>query len=439
MSAPWAGQSYRYWAFISYSHTDRRFARALHRRLEGYRLPRRVRPSPWSAGPSPVRLRPVFRDHEELPASTDLGGHLRVALDQSRNLVVLASSGAARSRWVDSEVRHFLDRGRAHDILLVVRDGNPGDPLDPAVLPPALRGRVDEALWVDTRGTRRPSRTAFLRLVAGMVGVGFDALWRRDRRRRWRRALSLSLALTLLFGIGGGLVWRAQRQRADSQPSRQVQQFRAFYQAKIERGLRDEVVAPGASPSTVDFQILRSEDLNGDDRLDYFVINHTTYYCGSGGCHTEVYVADGGGRFHQVLTMFAASTPRTRPTGSGAWKEILATTYQVANQPVYDVYASTGAGYQLSRLEFCGKVFIEYCHDPQVVLPLKQAAPTAPLVRRGAAVRTAPDAAAPALSLEPQYGSRPRVVGRVLDAPWFLVELWKGESGFVSADDVSKS
>src|SRR5687767_10589364 len=89
----------RYWAFISYSHSDEAWARWLHSALETYRVPRRLRGRPSSLGPLPGRLFPVFRDRDELPGAADLGAKLRAALRQSRTLVVICSPRSARSVW----------------------------------------------------------------------------------------------------------------------------------------------------------------------------------------------------------------------------------------------------------------------------------------------------------------------------------------------------
>ena len=60
----------RYTAFLSYSHKDAAAAGRLHRRLEAYRLPKRLAGSMGARGPVPDRLWPIFRDREELPAAT---------------------------------------------------------------------------------------------------------------------------------------------------------------------------------------------------------------------------------------------------------------------------------------------------------------------------------------------------------------------------------
>ena len=62
----------RYVAFISYSQHDRAYARWLHRKLETYRVPARLRSSAREFGGVPGKLSPVFLDREELSSSPDL-------------------------------------------------------------------------------------------------------------------------------------------------------------------------------------------------------------------------------------------------------------------------------------------------------------------------------------------------------------------------------
>src|SRR6185295_19305060 len=125
MSSPAQTASRRYVAFISYSHVDRDVARRLHRALEAYRIPPHLRTSIELPNPKSGRLSPVFLDREELPSSTDLAESVRIALDASDALIVVCSPTAARSRWVNEEVRRFKELGRDAKIVCLVVDGEP--------------------------------------------------------------------------------------------------------------------------------------------------------------------------------------------------------------------------------------------------------------------------------------------------------------------------
>ena len=79
--------------------------RWLHKAIETYRVPSRLVGTTTAAGVIPRRLAPIFRDRDELPSATDLGGKVDEALAASANLIVICSPAAATSRWVDAEVR----------------------------------------------------------------------------------------------------------------------------------------------------------------------------------------------------------------------------------------------------------------------------------------------------------------------------------------------
>jgi hypothetical protein len=194
-------ESLKYWAFISYSHKDESWARWLQARLE------RIRISPGLSAPVPAplngrRLAPVFRDTEELAASSSLSSAIENALRASYYLVVVCSPEAAQSKWVNAEVDYFIGLGRQDRILLLVVGGNPERdgaapaPSDP--FPRSLKGAVASPLWVDARPAGDlPERAAF-RIAAGILNVGFDALWQRERRRRRRRLTVTSVLLSLV-------------------------------------------------------------------------------------------------------------------------------------------------------------------------------------------------------------------------------------------------
>ena len=115
----------RYHAFISYSHADARWAAWLHRKLESYRLPSRLRGGIGEHGPLPERLSPIFRDREDLSSAGHLGPQIGQALADSAALVVVCSPAAVRSPWVDAEIREFKRLGRGERIYGFIVDGEP--------------------------------------------------------------------------------------------------------------------------------------------------------------------------------------------------------------------------------------------------------------------------------------------------------------------------
>ena len=195
---------FKYWAFISYSHADAAWAQWLHRALEAYRIPRRLRRV--DAGPEqfPRRLYPIFRDRDELPTAANLSVKIREALAASRCLIVICSPRSAVSRWVDQEIRSFRDQGGSSRVLCLIVDGEPHADRELGQLecfaPTLLQ---DEPLAADVRAGKDSRDAAKLKLVAGIIGVNFDDLRQRERRRLTRRRLHFGLAgaasLAVLF------------------------------------------------------------------------------------------------------------------------------------------------------------------------------------------------------------------------------------------------
>lgn len=213
-------EPYNYKAFISYSHRDEKWAAWLHRALESYRLPRKLRGTTTALGEVPVRIKPVFRDRDELSSSADLGETVQGALAASENLIVVCSPAAAASHWANEEIRHFAELGRADRIFCMIVDGDPAS-TDPstACFPPALADiGMHEPLAADVRRWADGKHLAKLKLVAGMLGLPLDRLRRRDLQKRQKMwvitaVASMALAAVLVTAITSRI---AAQQRRDS-------------------------------------------------------------------------------------------------------------------------------------------------------------------------------------------------------------------------------
>lgn len=216
----------RYSAFISYNYGDRRWASWLHRRLEGYKIPKRLRGHPTDMGPLGEKLLPVFRDRDELGASADLAQAVQDALVQAHYLVVICSPRGAKSRWVDEEIRTFVQLGRADRIMYFVVDGEPHHP-DPAkeCFPPAIReGLVREPLAADIRPGQDPKQDAVLKLISRFLEVPFDALRQREAARRQRRLSFIAAGSTAGLLLTSALAVFAFVSRSEALRERDIAQ-----------------------------------------------------------------------------------------------------------------------------------------------------------------------------------------------------------------------
>ncbi len=188
------------YAFISYKREDEGWAKWLQRKLERYRLPSVIR---TETSASPKFIRPVFRDNTDLSGGV-LADNLRRELDDSRFLIVICSPAATRSEWVNKEVQTFIDQGRADRIIPFVVAGTPhaADPVREC-FPAAIRAlpAENELLGINVAEVGR--ERAFIRLVATMLGVKFDSLWQRHKRRERRRRIIAGAvaAVAVLIGL----------------------------------------------------------------------------------------------------------------------------------------------------------------------------------------------------------------------------------------------
>jgi len=213
----------RYRAFISYSHADAAWARWLLRRLESYRVPSRLVGSVGHDGPIGPRLGAFFRDRDELSSAGDLGATIRAALAESDALLLICSPAAARSPWVNAEVAAFRAGDRGGRILCLIVAGDPGatDPelacFPPALLAPADHGTPIEPLAADARRAGDGRSRAFLKLVAGLLGIGFDDLAQREAQRHYRRMLAVATAALAGMAIAVSLAVSAHLARNEAQ------------------------------------------------------------------------------------------------------------------------------------------------------------------------------------------------------------------------------
>ena len=210
-------ESYRYNAFISYRHVepDRSDAVWLHKALETYKIPKELVKQGYQA-----KLKRVFRDEEELSASSDLSAEIDSALQQSEFLIVICSPRIVESIWCDQEVKRFRELGRHDKIIALLIEGEPADSFLPSLC--EIRKHivnddgtksesieVVEPLAADIRPRSGHSKKelrhlAKLRIISTLLGCKFDDLRRREQKRRQQlmvRAASVLSMLVIAFAL----------------------------------------------------------------------------------------------------------------------------------------------------------------------------------------------------------------------------------------------
>ena len=227
-----------YAAFISYRHQspDQEIAKALHTAIETYGIPAAIKKKTGRK-----RMGKVFRDQEELPLSADLGSDIETALDRSEWFIAICSPRYQESRWCLREMEYFIARKGRERVLTVLVEGEPCDSF-----PDMIRFTENEAgervetepLAANVRAESlsksiKALKQEKLRILAPMLGLGFDDLKRRARQRKIRIAAAIAAA-AVAVGIGTGVFLAVNHARNEELKREAAEQARlAEEQAKL--------------------------------------------------------------------------------------------------------------------------------------------------------------------------------------------------------------
>jgi tetratricopeptide (TPR) repeat protein len=151
----------------------------------------------------------------------------------SHALIVICSPSSAKSHYVNEEIRLFKSRHPERPVIPLIVAGKPVDP-ELECFPPVLKFKLDakgrvtkkpvELLAADAREEGDGKGLALAKVVAGLLGVSSDDIFRpamRERRRRQQRWIAgLSVLALMLAGLA---VWaeinrrEAVEQRAEAE------------------------------------------------------------------------------------------------------------------------------------------------------------------------------------------------------------------------------
>src|SRR5262249_22706113 len=210
------------------------------------------------------------------------------ALDASSALIVLGSPDAAKSHYVNEEVRLFKHRHRDRPIIPIILDGKTSDPATEC-FPPALRfemapdGAITDQpadlLAADMRESGDGRDLTLAKVVARILGVPTDDVRKRQViAQNWRLKVTAAVVavLAVLALVAGFLVWEHQRQvtvEESREKARLAREEARDKQLKAEivqslLGVSPAQAAPGAAKALGDAVADAQEGAaQGDERV----------------------------------------------------------------------------------------------------------------------------------------------------------------------------
>ena len=206
-------QEYKYFAFISYNSKDTEWGKKVQKKLEHYRMPATLcSEHGWKRTP----INPVFFAPTDIQPG-GLSEELQERLRASRNLIVICSPNSAKSEWVGKEIEFFHQLGRTKQIHFFIVDGEPhsGNPdtecfnpiVDTLGLPEILGANIHEHIY---RWPWLNKERAYVQLISKLLGVDFDAIWRRHRRLLIQKAIAWTIGVVVVLSALFG-VWKANQ------------------------------------------------------------------------------------------------------------------------------------------------------------------------------------------------------------------------------------
>jgi WD40 repeat protein len=239
-----------YKAFISYSHSaDGMLAPALQSSLHRFA-------KPWYK----LRNFHIFRDQTNLSATPHLWANIESALRGSEYFILMLSPEAARSKWVDKEVRFWLSQRSPETMLLILTDGElvwddasaDFDLARSSAIHPALCGVLkQEPFYLDLRDVEAigPLSLANLRfrdriapLAATLRGVPASELVGEEiaQHRRAMRLARLAIAGLVVLAASASVaaVWALRQQAVALAERDQALRTQSLFLADLSRQKR---------------------------------------------------------------------------------------------------------------------------------------------------------------------------------------------------------
>ena len=180
--------NHMYQVFISYSHTDSAFAKALFRALKRYNPIKEI---------NGKKKLEIFLDESEA-SNNDLSLGITTALKSSEKMIVICSPSARKSRWVNKEVTLFNEIHGSGNIIPVLLTGDPS-----TAFPDCFSSIFQEEPWAPdfrSQQSNKPSqnKSAWYHLLSVVYGASRATI---ERRQFHKKLYTSAIAAIILVAV----------------------------------------------------------------------------------------------------------------------------------------------------------------------------------------------------------------------------------------------
>lgn len=241
----------QYFAFISYSRKDKKVANWLHTRLEEYEYPKDIINIDLLP-PHEKYVRPIFLDTKDMQVEVrPFTERIQTALENSRFLLLVSSRNAAKSPFVEKEIRYFLS---THDnnyslIIPLFIDDVTDDSIPNAIRGTSIMERHFPIYNTLLSEESEANKYCLYQIVAYMLGVNFSDIYNRyevfsnKKKSRVRKRFWFIITALCIIVLSLGLAWY-QGLRVAEQKEELVQFERNVFPAAVVFGYEENFLRP---------------------------------------------------------------------------------------------------------------------------------------------------------------------------------------------------
>ncbi len=197
-------------AFISYSRKDKIIANWLHSKLEKYPYPEslvKIENRP----PDKKYLRPIFIDTKDLTVDEHpFNEKIKIALKESKFLILICSKNSVRSEYVDKEVKYFLkEHQNDYSKIVPFFIDEVSDNIPPSISNSSVMER-HFTIYNTALGEKSEANIyCFYQIAAYLLSIDFSYLYNRyenyaakkQMRHRWYVGILITTLLLIIVSL----------------------------------------------------------------------------------------------------------------------------------------------------------------------------------------------------------------------------------------------